>query len=54
MLELSWNGTKAIALGESGETRTFIQDGDSIIIRGFADGGSYRIGFGSCEGKIIS
>lgn len=33
MLELSWRGTKAIDLGQ-GQTRTFLLDGDEVIITG--------------------
>jgi hypothetical protein len=33
MLELSWKGTKTVALS-GGATRKFIQDGDELILRG--------------------
>lgn len=33
LLELSWKGTKAIELGK-GQTRTFLLDGDEVIITG--------------------
>lgn len=33
MLELSWKGTKAIDVGQ-GQTRTFLLDGDEVIITG--------------------
>lgn len=52
MLELSWKGTKTIALGDN-ETRKFLQDGDEVIIRGFCNGENYRIGFGECRGKVL-
>ena len=51
MLELSWRGTEPIEL-PSGETRTFLEDGDRVILRGEADAGAYRIGFGAAEGTI--
>ena len=52
MLELSWNGTKDIAVGES--TRKFLEDGDTVILRGFCENEQHgRIGFGSCVGKIL-
>lgn len=51
MLELSWRGTKPLQL-EGGETRKFLQDGDSVIMTGFAQGDGYRIGFGEVEGTI--
>ncbi|CAO1370268.1 unnamed protein product [Diamesa serratosioi] len=52
MLELSWKGTKQIQLSGN-ETRKFLQDGDEVIIRGFCNGEDYRIGFGSCHGKVL-
>lgn len=53
MLELSWQGTREIKLGDSGLVRKFLNDGDSIIVRGFCQGDGYRIGFGACEGKVL-
>lgn len=52
LLELSWKGTKALEL-PSGEKRTFIEDGDEVIMTGFAQGEGYRIGFGEVRGKIL-
>ena len=52
MLELSWKGTKPIEL-ENGEKRTFLQDGDSVIMTGYNDVNGYRIGFGAVEGKVL-
>lgn len=34
MLELCWKGTKPIPLGDSGETRKFLLDGDEVIMTG--------------------
>jgi fumarylacetoacetase len=53
MLELCWKGSKTVPLGESGETRKFIQDGDTVIMTGFCQGQGYRIGFGECSGQIL-
>lgn len=53
MLELSWQGSRDIALGDSGESRKFLQDGDTVAITGFCQGNGFRIGFGPCEGKIL-
>lgn len=53
MLELSWQGSRDIALGDSGVTRKFLEDGDTVVITGFCQGNGYRIGFGPCEGKIL-
>lgn len=53
MLELSWRGTKPIALS-NGQERKFLQNGDAINIRAYNDDDGFRIGFGDCFGKIIS
>jgi fumarylacetoacetase len=52
LLELSWNGQQPIALTD-GSTRTFLQDHDTVIIRGHASKDGIRIGFGDCTGTII-
>ncbi|XP_075980355.1 fumarylacetoacetate hydrolase [Anticarsia gemmatalis] len=54
MLELSWKGTKPIRLLSGGE-RKFLQDGDTVTLRGFCiDDKGTRIGFGKCEGKLLA
>ncbi|PRC91294.1 fumarylacetoacetase [Solimicrobium silvestre] len=52
LLELTWNGANPLALTD-GSTRQFIQDGDELTIRGWAQGANYRVGFGLCRGKIL-
>lgn len=53
MLELSWKGTKPIRL-QNGEERKFLQDGDTVILRGYCvNDHRVRIGFGKCEGKLL-
>ncbi len=52
LLELSWGGKNPVAL-ETGETRSFLEDGDTMILKGYAQGDGYRIGFGECAGKIL-
>ena len=52
MLELAWKGTKPIKLS-NGEERKFIQDGDDVIMTGYAQGDGYRVGFGNLSGKIL-
>jgi fumarylacetoacetase len=53
LLELSFNGTKDIELA-NGERRTFIQDGDTVIMKAFAErNGPSRIGLGTCEAQIL-
>ena len=52
LLELSKGGKQPLVL-PSGETRTFLQDGDSVILRAFcAREGDVRIGFGDCAGTV--
>ena len=52
LLELSWGGQEPIAL-RSGETRCFIEDGDTVTLSGAAVGDGYKIGFGTCTGKVL-
>jgi fumarylacetoacetase len=52
MLEITWNGKNPITLAD-GSKRQFIEDGDSVILRGFAQKNGVRIGFGECKGQIL-
>ncbi len=52
MLEISWGGTKPISL-KDGSTRTFIEDNDTVIMRGFAEKDGIKVGFGEVSGKIL-
>ncbi|MEM8900721.1 MAG: fumarylacetoacetase [Bacteroidota bacterium] len=52
MLELSWSGKKPITLTDGSE-RTFLKDHDTIIIRGHAGEGDYRVGFGEVRTKLL-
>ena len=52
MLELSWAGTKPIAL-EDGSTRKFILDGDTVTMRAYGEKGTIRVGFGEVSTKIL-
>ena len=51
LLELSWGGKEPLTLA-GGETRTFLEDGDTLTLRGHAQGQGYRIGFGDCAGTL--
>jgi len=51
LLEISWNGTEPIEL-PGGVKRTFLEDGDSLVMRGWCQGDGYRVGFGEVEGTI--
>ena len=52
MLELAWNATKPLTLS-NGETRSFIQDGDTIIMKGYCEKDGIRVGFGEVSGKVL-
>lgn len=53
LLELSWNGSEPIVLA-SGATRTFLEDGDEVILRGSAAiGGGVRLGLGEVRGTVV-
>ncbi|HEY3791422.1 MAG TPA: fumarylacetoacetase [Bradyrhizobium sp.] len=52
LLEISWNGTEPVEL-PGGAKRTFLEDGDSLIMRGWCQGDGYRVGFGEVEGTIL-
>jgi fumarylacetoacetase len=52
LLEISWNGTEPIELA-GGVRRTFLEDGDSLVMRGWCQGEGYRVGFGEVEGTIL-
>jgi len=52
MLELSAGGKEPLALA-NGEMRSFLEDGDTVILRGHCERAGYRrIGFGDCTGTI--
>ena len=53
LLELTWRGRDKITMLETGETRTFLEDGDTVIMTGYCQGDGYRVGFGTVEGKIL-
>ena len=51
LLEISWNGTEPLEL-PGGVKRTFLEDGDSLVMRGWCQGDGFRVGFGEVEGTI--
>jgi fumarylacetoacetase len=52
LLEISWNGSEPLELPD-GAKRTFLEDGDSLVMRGWCQGDGYRVGFGEVEGTIV-
>jgi fumarylacetoacetase len=51
LLELSWGGKEPVAI--AGGQRSFLEDGDRLVLRGHAQGDGYRIGFGDCAGTVM-
>ncbi|MGV8984864.1 MAG: fumarylacetoacetase [Cypionkella sp.] len=51
LLELSWGGKEPFTVASG--TRSFIEDNDTLTLRGAAKGDGYTIGFGACVGKVI-
>jgi fumarylacetoacetase len=52
MLELSWQGTKPVQLANS-ITRKFIENNDTVTLRGFCEKDGVRVGFGEIVTKIL-
>jgi fumarylacetoacetase len=52
MMELSWKGTKPVKLND-GTERKFINDNDTVILRGYCQNEKVRIGFGECKAKLL-
>lgn len=52
LLELSWAGTRPLKL-PGGQTRTFVQDHDTVVLRGFCQRGGLRIGFGEVRAQLL-
>ncbi|MTI30371.1 fumarylacetoacetase [Cytophagales bacterium RKSG123] len=52
MLEISWKGTKPVTM-KDGSERKFINDHDTVIMRGYAEKDGVRIGFGEVKSKVL-
>ena len=52
MLEISWAGSKPVHMND-GSTRVFINDHDTVTMRGFAEKDGVRVGFGKVETKVL-
>jgi fumarylacetoacetase len=51
-IELTWGGAEPVRV--AGEERTFLEDGDEVVLRASAPGGGgSRIGFGEARGRIL-
>jgi len=52
MLEISWKGQKSVKMAD-GTDRKFIQDQDTVIMRGWSEKDGVRLGFGAVSAKIL-
>ena len=52
MLELTWRGEKPIVMTD-GTERKFIQDHDTVIMRGYCEKDDTRIGFGEVKTRLL-
>ena len=52
MLELAWAGTKPVEMAD-GSTRKFIEDYDTVTMRGYAQKGDMRVGFGEVQTQVL-
>ena len=53
MLELTWRGTNPIKM-KDGSERKFINDNDTVIIKGYCQKDQVRVGFGECKAKVLA
>jgi fumarylacetoacetase len=52
MLELTWRGSQPLEL-TSGESRRFLEDGDTVIMTGWCQDDGVRVGFGEVRGTLL-
>jgi len=52
MLELAWQGTRPVQLNDGSE-RKFINDNDTVVLRGFCSHDTTRIGFGEVSTTLL-
>ncbi|MBT8270487.1 MAG: fumarylacetoacetate hydrolase family protein, partial [Bacteroidia bacterium] len=52
MLELTWRGEKPLVMTDQTE-RTFIQDNDTVIMRGYCENDGVHIGFGEVRTELL-
>ena len=52
MLEVSWKGTKPVSMPD-GTERRFINDHDTVIMRGYSEKDNVRVGFGEVSVKVL-
>ena len=52
MLEIAWKGTKPVQMPDGSERR-FIQDHDTVIMRGYCEQNGIKIGFGEVKSQLL-
>ena len=52
LLEMSWSGKEPLKM-QDGTERSFLEDGDKVVLRGSKRVGDFTIGFGECEGVVL-
>ena len=52
MLEICWAGSKPLNF-PNGAVRRFLEDGDTILMRAYAERAGVRVGFGEIRTKIL-
>ncbi len=53
MLEITWGGKNPVQMPD-GTERKSINDGDTVVMKGYAVKDGVRIGFGECSGQIVA
>lgn len=53
LLEATRNGKQRIPLPNAGASRAWLEDGDTVVMRGHCQGDGYRVGFGECRAKLL-
>ena len=51
-IELAWNGAEPLELAD-GSTRTFLEDGDEVVLRGIAGDGDRAVALGDVRGRVV-
>lgn len=52
MLEITWRGAEPVTL-QSGKTRSWVEDGDTVTMSGWCQGDGFKIGFGEVRGTVL-
>ena len=53
LLELAWNGAEPVVLAD-GRERTFLEDGDEVVLRGLAGDGDAAVALAEVRGRIVA